>query len=402
MHIHLTPTGGIAGDMFVAAMLDTWPHLTAGLEAALGRVLATAGMPSGVRFNLVPRPTAGRPGQDVIAGARFQVTLDKSETDSEHHHRSFADIRDWLGTLELEPTVRNRALHIFELLADAEGHVHGIAPNQVTFHEVGAWDSIVDIVAAAWLIDAVAANSWSVASLPLGLGTVQAAHGLLPLPAPATARLMRGFETHDDGRSGERVTPTGMAILCHLQPKGTSPTGTGWSLERTGFGLGSRKLDGIPNVLGVITFDQREAPAWQSDEVATIEFDIDDQSPEDLAIGLDHIRSSTGVIDVTQAVGYGKKGRLVAAIRVLAKPTELDDVLKICFLETTTIGARYRLERRATLVRELRPASTSDGTPGQKTVTRPGGLTTTKIEADDLRVLEGGWVERERKRRELS
>jgi uncharacterized protein (TIGR00299 family) protein len=402
MHIHLTPTGGIAGDMFVAAMLDTWPDLAPGLDGALQGVLATATMPAGVEFRLVPRASSERPGKDVIAGARFHVSLDKHEASANHHHRSLADIRTWLETMGLELPVRERALHIFELLAAAEGHVHGVAPELVTFHEVGAWDSVVDIVAAAWLIEAVAADSWSVASLPLGSGTVQTAHGLLPLPAPATARLMRGFTSHDDGRPGERVTPTGMAILCHLQPQSTSPLGPGWNLERTGFGLGTRKLDGIPNVLGAISFSKCEQPEWQSDEVAVIEFDIDDQSPEDLAIGLDRMRTSAGVIDVTQTVAYGKKNRLVAAIRVLAKSAELDSVLKTCFLETTTIGARYRFERRATLVRELRPASASEGTLGQKTVTRPGGIATTKVEAEDLRDLEGGWVERERKRRELS
>jgi uncharacterized protein (TIGR00299 family) protein len=382
--------------MFVAAILDTWPELAEGLSTALGSVLASQAMPQGAGFRLVPRSA---PAHDVIAGARFQVWRDDSQGRVDQQHRSLAEIREWLTGMGLEPPVLKRALHIFRLLAEAEGHVHGVSPERVTFHEVGAWDSVVDIVAAAWLIDQLGPCSWSVASLPLGSGTVKTAHGLLPLPAPATARLMCGFAVHDDGRAGERVTPTGMAILCHLEARSGSAAGPSWELDRTGFGLGTRELEGIPNALGAISFQQSEASSWDQGEVAVIEFDVDDQSPEDLGIGLDHMRSSDAVLDASHSIAYGKKGRIVFVVRVLAKPDQLEAAIGQCFHETTTIGVRYRLEQRATLEREQLLPQPGEHQVRRKTVRRPGGIQSTKVEADDLIQVEGGWVERERLRR---
>ena len=151
----------------------------------------------------------------ALAGTRFKVSR---PADDDHGHVRLADVSERLEAARLAPAVRTRALAIFTLLAEAEGAVHGTDPAEVTFHEVGAWDSTVDIVAAAFLIEALGPARWSCGAIPLGSGRVRCAHGLLPVPAPAVVHLLRGLATHDDGIGGERVTPTGAAILKHLAP----------------------------------------------------------------------------------------------------------------------------------------------------------------------------------------
>ena len=175
MHLHLDAIGGVAGDMFVAALLDLWPDRAAPLAAAL----AGLDLPEGI--------TAGpaRFGDGTLTGTRYLVAAARADS----HHRLFRDIRALIDASRVEPGVRRRALAIFTLLAEAEGKVHGVATDDVAFHEVGAWDSIVDIVAAAFLIEAAGAASWSLAPLPLGSGRVRTAHGELPGAPPAVALL---------------------------------------------------------------------------------------------------------------------------------------------------------------------------------------------------------------------
>ena len=156
----------------------------------------------------------------------------------DHGHVHWRRLRERLAAAPLDAAVAAQAIAIFGLLAEAEAGVHGVAVDEATFHEVGAWDSIADIVAAAYLIETIGAESWSAGSLPLGGGRVRCAHGELPVPAPATLRLLEGFSFHDDGRPGERVTPTGAAILKAL----VTSTGFGSGrLEKTGHGFGLRE-----------------------------------------------------------------------------------------------------------------------------------------------------------------
>jgi uncharacterized protein (DUF111 family) len=255
---------------------------------------------------------------------------------------------------------------------------------EVAFHEVGNWDSIADIVAAATLIDALSPASWSVGSLPVGHGRVRTAHGDLPVPAPATALLLQGLAFHDDGRPGERVTPTGAAILRYLAPSsglGRDPK----VLRGTGFGFGTRRLDGMSNVLRVLAFESAAADTAATDTVGIIQFEIDDQSGEDLAVALDEIRAHPAVIDVTQTLSLGKKGRMMMAVQVLAKPERLDEVCEVCFRQTTTLGLRTRVETRRILARrELRAAGLR-----VKIAERPGGATA-KAEMDDAAGEAGG------------
>jgi len=224
-HVHLDPLGGLAGDMFVAAMLDAWPDLT---EGAVDAVRA-AGLPQSVAVEAVPF------GDGVLTGTRFNVWVpDENESDTHHEHTRFAALKSQLEASDLSGGTLHRTLDIFTHLAHAESTVHGIPVSDVTFHEVGAWDSIADIVAAAHVIESVGAASWSTNPLPLGAGRVNTAHGQLPVPVPAVVELLKGFAFHDDGLPGERVTPTGAAILRHLEPGSSPPNGT---LGRSGTGF---------------------------------------------------------------------------------------------------------------------------------------------------------------------
>ena len=257
---------------------------------------------------------------------------------------------------DLDADVEKHAIAIFALLAKAEAKVHGIEEDAVAFHEVGAVDSIVDIVAAARLIALIGVGRWTSGPLPLGSGRVRTAHGVLPVPAPATAILMQGLQTVDDGIAGERVTPTGAAIARYLlvpdQPLLRHPR----RLSRSGTGFGARTMPGISNCLRALAFD--EAPAQDEGpigrrQLGVIAFEVDDQSAEDLAAGLDHIRALAGVLDVTQGPVFGKKGRMAAHIQVLVAPAELENAIAACFEETTTIGLRYQLTDGASLRRRF-------------------------------------------------
>ena len=373
LHIHLDPVGGIAGDMFAAAMLNAMPDLSGPLLQAIGGL----DLPDEVRATLIAHDDG------TLTGSRFDVSLPKADGEHDHDHRSFREIRRYIDSASLDEAVRSRALAIFQILAEAEAQVHGYQVEDVTFHEIGAWDSIVDIVAAAFLIERSGVRSWSVAPLPTGSGRVKTQHGELPVPPPAVVLLLKGFVVFDDGRPGERVTPTGAAIIRHLAPTPRLPRGL-FRHDRVGYGFGTKRFAGISNVLRVMVLQPVEAgPA--EDEIGVISFEVDDQSQEDLAIGLDRLRGFPGVIDVVQSAAFGKKGRMVASIRVLASAAATDAVADRCFAETTTLGLRLERVQRRVLPRTI--TSIADGNGGSvrvKQAMRPGGSITAKADIDDI------------------
>ena len=422
MHVHLDPVGGVAGDMFAAALLDAFPERAEALvtevaESRLHEIVTvrcepfTDGVLRGRRFHTAPAPgvwqnrgpdrappQAPRPrehaGERVRGSVRDAVHgrgSDGPQASGRHHvhaeghpHRRFADIREWIGESGLDRPVAERATTIFTLLAEAEGEVHGIPVGEVSFHEVGAWDSIADIICAAWLIDSLEPASWSSAPLPLGGGQVRTAHGMLPVPAPATALLLRGFPCHHDGVQGERVTPTGAAILRHLEPA-FDLAGTQGRIARTGHGFGSRRLSGMSNVLRALVVDPVcGARTWREETIAVCSFEVDDQTAEDLAVGLDRLRTTDGVLDVVQTPVLGKKGRMAASVQVLARTGARAHVIERCFAETSTLGVRWQAVHRAALERREAVTDVAGEPIRIKRTRRPGGETTVKAEMDDL------------------
>lgn len=404
--IHLDPIGGIAGDMFVAAMADAFPEHVAGLMAELVKL-------GQGRITLVPH------ADGILHGRRFEVEEPAGDIEArthehgdgnvhDHLHVPHREIRAKLLTAGLDPATLKHALALFELLAEAEGAVHGIGPDEVAFHEVGAWDSIVDFVAASYLIAAVAPRRWTVGPLPLCRGRVKTAHGVLPLPAPATTWLLEGLEMIDDGVGGERVTPTGAAIVRYLCHPGRCEAATARgpissaardpiTIAANGHGFGTRKLPGMPNMLRVLAFaDAPALPRPLDEEIATLEFEIDDQSAEDLAVALDRIRATPGVLDASQAPVVGKKGRLATRVQVLAQLDAADAVADLCLAQTTTLGVRV-----ARVMRRVAPRASVETADGVrvKVASRPSGEMTAKAEMDDLARVAGGRAEREEARR---
>jgi hypothetical protein len=399
LHIHLDAVGGVAGDMFIAAVCAAFPDLRAGMLAALQR----AGLPPDVQCWFAEH------ADHALTGLRFLVHDPHDEARHQarhrahvhglhrpHDERAFADIRAGLAASPLEAEVRQRAIAIFTLLAEVEGEIHGMPAERVSFHELGGNDSIADIVGAAWLIARLPGATWSVSPLPLGRGRVQTAHGMLPVPSPAAARLLQGFEFIDDGVEGERVTPTGAAILKHLGAERTVARAPR-RLTRTGHGFGTRTFPALSNVLRALVFEE-QASQGADDRVALIAFEVDDQSPEDLAIALDHLRAHPGVLDVLQIPAFGKKGRMLAHLQILAEPSAAEDVFEACFDETTTLGLRWQLVERRVLVRRHGTVQLEGRSVRVKVAERPD-TRTAKAESDDLLALSGGRAVREQARR---
>ena len=360
-HIHLDVTGGIAGDMFLAAVLSAFP----GARKKLNDDLKAAGL-------------AGRVGMEWeqvrekgFAALRMKVTI--SGEDSEL--KTWPQIRSKIETSGLEAAVCSRAIAIFQELAEAEAVSHAIPVERVHFHELADWDSIADIVGAASVIEFTQADSWSVSPLPLGRGRARTQHGLVPVPAPATAELLKGFSFVDDGGQGERITPTGAAILKHLSPAQAS-VGPRGKLVSTGIGAGNMQIDGIPNILRILCF---ETAPLSSEVVNVIRFEIDDMTPEELALALDRLRTLDGVLDAGHTIGIGKKGRPQFSVSVMTRPERSEHIIEQCFAETSTIGLRVETVARHVLPRQAGHA----GGTRIKSAARPQGMTT-KAESDDL------------------
>jgi len=396
-HIHLDAVGGVAGDMFLAAVVDAFPDL----EPAILEAQRAAGLPADVHCRFLAHR------DDILTGRRFEVddphehAHRHAHAHGHHHHHDetpFAGIRSRLQRAPIDADVRGRAIDMFTRLAKVEGEVHGVPADEVSFHELGGWDSIADIVGAAVAIARLQA-AWSVSALPLGRGRVKTAHGWIPVPAPATAKLLTGYEFIDDGLEGERVTPTGAAILSHLAARQDMDRGRK-RLLASGCGFGTKTFPGLSNVLRLMAFEAVAQPDMQPgcDSVAVIAFEVDDQSPEDLAIGLDQLRELPGVLDVLQMPAFGKKGRLSVHVQVLSAPDAADRAAAAVFAQTTTLGVRWHVVARRILAREQVQVESGGHTLRVKVAER-ADMRTAKVESDDLRAVAGDRAERERIRR---
>ncbi len=405
-HLHLDPLGGLAGDMFAAALLDLDPALgddllpllrSVGLADDVGiAVLAhNDGVLQGRRF-VVDDPRERDPAKKHKTPGAF--VFQKGAAGPGHDHVPFVDILRRVRKSALTAEARERAVDIFTRLARAEGHVHGIDDvEQVSFHEVGAQDSVADVVTAAVLLDRLDKRhrglTASVASIPLGSGRVQTAHGELPVPAPATLELLKGYIVHDDGRVGERVTPTGAAILTHLLPFPAAaaerrPAGR---VDAVGLGFGTRMFLGMSNVLRVTLTttpvarpgEPQEKDLWDRDQLLELSCDLDDMTGEELGLAADTLRATAGVVDVVTWAAFMKKGRPATTLKVLCRPAARVATIRRLFEVTSSLGVRIVEVERAILRREL-----SDGPVRVKRADRPGGATwkadVADLEADTL------------------
>jgi len=333
--IDLTPIGGVAGDMFAAALLHALPHL----NDLVQQDIANLGI-AGLSARTEPITSAS------LAALRFIV----QQPDEPKPPRTLAAVQQFLEQSALDENVADVALGIYTLLAQAEAAVHGKTIQTIHFHEVSDWDSMVDIVTAAGISARLPNAQWRIGALPLGAGTVNTAHGDIPVPAPATAHLLQGFEWVDDGVGGERVTPTGAAILKYLVKQPGQSTVLPTRLLCIGSGAGTRELPGRANILRATLFDS--ASSTTSDVVESLAFEVDDMTGEEIGVATDRLRALDGVLDVSMIAMQGKKGRPITGIRVLAKPESAESAIAQCFAQTTTLGIRRNSVQREILPRK--------------------------------------------------
>jgi len=370
--VHLDLVGGLAGDMFVAAMIDALPALEKPVLAALAAV-----QPAGA-----PLPAFTETTSAGLRARRFGLAS-RVTTHHEHAGTAYSALRRGIGDAPLEAATRAHALALLEWLGKAEASVHGIAIDDVHFHELADWDSLLDVVAAGAIAAALDGVRWSASTLPLGGGSVRTEHGVLPVPAPATAWLTTGYPWRDDGVAGERVTPTGAAILRHLVPASRCGADRdGGRLAAVGHGAGTRTLTAIPNIVRALVLER--IPASASDTVFVLEFDVDDMTGEEIAAAADRLRAEAGAIDVSVGTRGGKKGRPLADFRVLAQPNAAEAIAHACFVETSTLGLRMREERRRILPRAEVAAAVGDAAVSVKIAQRPDGERTAKTAHDDI------------------
>lgn len=327
------PISGIAGDMALGALLDA--------GADIEEVTATIRGLGIDGWEL----DSERVERSSIAATRALV-----DAPEQHHHRRWGDIRDLLDNADLPPRVLERASRVFEALAIAEAQVHGITPEEVHFHEVGALDAIVDIVGVCAALEALDVDLVCSAPVTVGVGSIRAAHGVLPNPAPAVVRLLEGISTVGVDVDLELTTPTGAAIIAALaESVGPMPPMT---VGATGFGAGTRDLPGRPNVTQVVLGDQVQNDERTIEQLVELASNLDDITGELLAHSIETLLAQ-GALDAWATPIVMKKGRPAHTIHALCRPTDKAVLLDTIFRLTGTLGVRERLVDRHTQPRRL-------------------------------------------------
>ena len=362
---------GCAGDMVVGALRDLGVDETVFHEA-----IAALNLPEEIHFHFQRGQRQG------IAGWKFDVHAHEAaaephqhkhshehghshehshphEHEHEHvHGRNHGEIRALLSASRLAPEVKRRALAVFERIAIAEGRIHGVPPEDVGFHEVGAIDSIADIVAACAGIHALGIEEVRASGLVEGTGFVRCAHGQFPLPAPATLAILEGIPLRQDEDPGERITPTGAALLAEFASAfGPLPE---LSVQAIGYGLGTRDTHPRPNVLRAILGKTSETPTASADEIAIIETNLDDLPPEWMASAASQALGQ-GALDAFFVPSTMKKGRPGVVFTILARPADAETLARLVLRETSSFGVRIHTARRIKLERHLQEVSTPHG-----------------------------------------
>jgi hypothetical protein len=364
--LHLDAFSGIAGNMFVGALLDLGLSQRA-LEADL------AGLP--VRHRLRVRrvrrgPLAARYLHVEVPGAHGHR--------HDGHGRSFRQVAALLRRARLSPRVRERALAAFEALGRAEARVHGVALERVHFHEVGAVDAIVDVTAAAIGLERLGVSRVTCSPLALGHGQVDTDHGRLPLPAPATLELLRGIPTTPAHVSWETVTPTGAALVRTLVEEFRPMPAM--RVAAIGHGAGDDRPGPMPNVLRAVLGE--EGPGW--DRVLVLETHLDDFVPEHFDWLMERLFEA-GALDVSLQHLQMKKNRPGFLVRVVARPAQRAELAEILFAESTALGVRAAEWDRIVLPRSSLRVETAFGRIGVKLSRAAGGRIDVSAEYDECK-----------------
>lgn len=362
------PTG-IAGDMFLGALVSLGVPL-----AYLENGLKGLNLDNEYRLK---EETVLRQGQSAI---KIHVDLTHHH---HHHHRHLPDIENLINNANLSSTVKANSLAIFRQLAEAEGKVHGILPQKVHFHEVGAVDAIIDIVGTCLGLEYLDIQTLYCSPLPTGGGTVKAAHGRLPVPVPAVLELLQAREIpiYSNGIDKELVTPTGAAIATTLVTNFGQPPHM--RLKKIGLGAGSHDLP-IPNILR-LWLGEKESSS-PSEEIAVLETQIDDTNPQIFGYLFEELLKF-GAKDVfTQAVGM-KKNRPGILLTVICDLDKIDICETIIFRETTTIGIRRQIQNRSILAREIEIINTKYGDIKVKVAKKEGEVINIQPEYEDCAII---------------
>jgi uncharacterized protein (TIGR00299 family) protein len=359
---------GISGDMTLGALVD------AGVSADLLR--------SDLRALQVPgwELTTEKVWKNGMSATHVLV-----KTEDHQKHRSLSTILEILQNSNLAPPVRERASAIFQKLGEAEAHVHDAPLEKVHFHEVGAVDAIVDIVGACIGFHALGIERFACSPLNVGGGTAKMAHGVLPVPAPATARLLQGAPTFSNGVQRELVTPTGAAIVATLCDSfGPQPPMT---VSAIGYGAGTVDLEGQPNVVRIMIGESAHTAAPPLDEeISIIEANLDDMNPQIYGYVVEKALLA-GALDVYTTALQMKKNRPGTLLTILCRPQDTEALMSLIFAETTTFGVRTHRAQRRALPREWVNVSTSYGNVRIKLSRSNGQVLHVAPEYDDCRKL---------------
>jgi len=334
---------GVAGDMLVASLVDagaSWEEL--------GRMLGELHL-HGYRLELSDVSRAG------IGAKYFKVHLEESH---HHHHRHLGDILEMIRQARLPEEVKSRSEKVFLRLGEAEAAVHQCAIEKVHFHEVGAVDSIVDIVGSCICLHLLKVDRLYFSRIAVGSGQIKGSHGVLPVPAPATSRLLVGYEVFTGERTGELATPTGVAILTGL---GSQKTGVPeLKLSAVGYGAGTRDDAGHPNVVRAMLGESEEGMG-ETDEVSVIRFNVDDMTGEHLGWVAEQLMAR-GALDVGLIPMGMKKGRPGPLVEVLCVEEKTAELGKFILTQCTSFGVRVSREKRYKLGREFVEVEWPEGT----------------------------------------
>ncbi len=348
--LYLDCLSGISGDMVVGALCDLGVD-PAQLERELSK------LPLGETALRFERQT-----RQGISGVKFIVgeppTPHDEHTHHEHAHTHYSEIRERIGGSALSGFVREKALAIFERIAIAEAKIHGVAVEDVAFHEVGAIDSLADIVGACVALEALGSPRVFVSPLREGRGWIDCAHGRFPLPAPATLEILRGVEVEQVAEDWESITPTGAAIAREwAESFGPMPR---MQIDRIGYGIGTRDLASRPNVLRAVLGTAIASDELATDTVVEIETDLDDFSPELVGATSERLLA-LGALDVTLAPVQMKKNRPGVHLSVLCTPALEAKLVHVLLTETSAFGVRRSEKQRFKLERRFETVQTSYG-----------------------------------------